>query len=749
MAVKTIEYLQARFATGMKPTGQDFTDLFDTLNASGALTTLTAQQQAIAAAEAATQAGLSTATSELISHTTAIGNVHSLDLTPYATQAELLPLVTTEVLNNTVATVTGNVSGANKFIFTAPQDFTATGCTLAAGIQQPVSSNGLSLAYQTGDFFDSCDALSFVDPSSLGTIDGNGDFKCGPAVAGSDLGNGSDGSVSVTTSVNINSNVIASGRAYADGINYSVTAVGANFVDCTTSPVGIVGGDKVLLINLQGISSAVTNVGNYEIMTVQSINGLRMYFTTNKTKLYGNTNDENIGVAATNQRVMVQRIPQYQNVTISGAGAITCTAWNGVMGGVVAMMVAGTLSLSGNINANGAGYRSLSQMGGFNWGESYGGKGVASEGAGGAGNGYPSGSGYGTAGSTGSQGATAGAAYGNATLTKLYFGSASSANDNGHGMVQSNGGGIVFVAANIFAHTGTLQSNAAAASQFVGGGAGGSISITAQTLNIGSNLTQAIGATGQNSCGNGGTGITAVKYGTISGSLVGAPTATLIVPTNVQTASNIISTNVVAGKTATGFNTVTLNMASIPYNGSATVQFSQDKITWSTAQNLIVGNNVIDVSGFGWITSYFYYRVNFTSDGITSPLMNSIDLAYSPKRFYSTDQAWTSKVLNNAAVTAFIPPSLLAVYNYTAGNAVPKFQLIGSNNSNMSSPTVYPAAGQYYQEDTGHVITSNNRMYLNTQISTPLKYWQVVAVLNAGSTYGVSPVVSRLELEYV
>jgi hypothetical protein len=29
--IQTIEYLKGKFATGMKPTGQDFTDLIDTL----------------------------------------------------------------------------------------------------------------------------------------------------------------------------------------------------------------------------------------------------------------------------------------------------------------------------------------------------------------------------------------------------------------------------------------------------------------------------------------------------------------------------------------------------------------------------------------------------------------------------------------------------------------------------------------------------------------------------------------------
>jgi uncharacterized repeat protein (TIGR01451 family) len=49
------------------------------------------------------------------------------------------------------------------------------------------------------------------------------------------------------------------------------------------------------------------------------------------------------------------RVPQYQNVSVSGT--LTAPVWNGTVGGVVALDVAGTFTLNGNINVDGFGFR--------------------------------------------------------------------------------------------------------------------------------------------------------------------------------------------------------------------------------------------------------------------------------------------------------------------------------------------------------------------------------------------------------
>ena len=51
----------------------------------------------------------------------------------------------------------------------------------------------------------------------------------------------------------------------------------------------------------------------------------------------------------------VIRVPQYSIATVSGT--VSALAWNGSVGGVVAMDAAGTLSVNGTITANGAGFR--------------------------------------------------------------------------------------------------------------------------------------------------------------------------------------------------------------------------------------------------------------------------------------------------------------------------------------------------------------------------------------------------------
>jgi uncharacterized repeat protein (TIGR01451 family) len=61
-------------------------------------------------------------------------------------------------------------------------------------------------------------------------------------------------------------------------------------------------------------------------------------------------------VNGTRQTFQVVRVPQYPSATIGAAG-LTAAPWNGASGGIVAIDVAGTLTLAGNINVNGLGFR--------------------------------------------------------------------------------------------------------------------------------------------------------------------------------------------------------------------------------------------------------------------------------------------------------------------------------------------------------------------------------------------------------
>lgn len=175
------------------------------------------------------------------------------------------------------------------------------------------------------------------------------------AVYTANVGDGADGAVTISTAKIINTQTIATGRTYADGIAYRVTAPadGATAVTRYTGTVtlsnGLVAGDEVLLINLQGTSADNADVGNYEFMQVQSVAADTITFTTPITKSFN-------GTSAANQKVIIQRVPNYTNVTFSGTGSLTAQAWDGLTAtpsgaagyytGIVAFRANGTVTIA-------------------------------------------------------------------------------------------------------------------------------------------------------------------------------------------------------------------------------------------------------------------------------------------------------------------------------------------------------------------------------------------------------------------
>ena len=191
--------------------------------------------------------------------------------------------------------------------------------------------------------------------------DSNGNLNLSCVLA---FGDGHDGNVTIAANTNINATNRISGRSCADGgdaVNYSVTGLGSNYATLSTTPSSgcLNSGDEALLINLQGTSSYYTNVGNYEIVQIDHVSGNTVYFKSAKTKHYGNSssNDSNLGTSTSNQRVMLQRLPNYNNLTINSGVYFYPSAWNGVKGGVIAFKVKGTLTVNGTIHTNYLGYR--------------------------------------------------------------------------------------------------------------------------------------------------------------------------------------------------------------------------------------------------------------------------------------------------------------------------------------------------------------------------------------------------------
>ncbi|HSV94427.1 MAG TPA: hypothetical protein VLH94_00415 [Spirochaetia bacterium] len=166
-----------------------------------------------------------------------------------------------------------------------------------------------------------------------------------------DYGTGDDGAVTFSGSQNINT-YVNTGRTYADGISYSVSALSTNTITASSTN-GIAYGDEVMLINLQGSSSSYSSAGNYENFYVTGVNGNVITVLGNITKTYGVGSNSNL----TGQKIIVQRVPNYSNVTVSSGATLTANAWDGTKGGVLAFKASGTATITGSITMTGKGYR--------------------------------------------------------------------------------------------------------------------------------------------------------------------------------------------------------------------------------------------------------------------------------------------------------------------------------------------------------------------------------------------------------
>ncbi|MFT3712682.1 MAG: hypothetical protein QM817_33955 [Archangium sp.] len=263
-------------------------------------------------------------------------------------------------------------------------------------------------------------------------------------------------------------------------VRYSVTGLTATTATVSVTPSAgcLVTGDEVLLINLQGTATANGNVGNYELRRVTSVNGTTVTFQTPKTKFYGDNaaDDTNLGTMRTNQRVIIQRVPNF-GTFLTGAGTLTADAWNGTTGGVFALRATRRIQINGGgIDMAAKGYDGapvnnvVSTSG--RQGESINGLGVADErnnlsasGAGrGEGGGCPGsfnttghsagGAGHAIAGNRGTSlcSGAGGAAIGSTLMTKIFLGGGGASGgtdnslaDNPPGGAGGKGGGIVML----------------------------------------------------------------------------------------------------------------------------------------------------------------------------------------------------------------------------------------------------------------------------------------------------------------
>jgi len=149
---------------------------------------------------------------------------------------------------------------------------------------------------------------------------------------------------SQTTSIS----AVINSYAAVTGINCQAISVSATN--------GFIVGDRVMLIQMKGAVIDSTNTpafgtiltykgaGNYEMSTIQSISGNIISLTDSVLRKY-----EISGA------VQLVKVPVYTNVDVTGP--LTCMAWNGTTGGVLAFEAISVATLNADIDVSGAGFR--------------------------------------------------------------------------------------------------------------------------------------------------------------------------------------------------------------------------------------------------------------------------------------------------------------------------------------------------------------------------------------------------------
>ncbi len=167
------------------------------------------------------------------------------------------------------------------------------------------------------------------------------------------VGTGADGDLEVTGTTDLSDDASGS-RSEPDAVSYGVTAISGATITTDDTVVGLAPGDEVLLINLQGSDAAHTSVGAYEFGSVAAVTGADITLAEAIAQTYGESGNGDL----TDQLIIVQRVPHYQDVFVYAGATLTTAAWDGSGGGVLAFRAAGSVWVEdgGRITVSEAGY---------------------------------------------------------------------------------------------------------------------------------------------------------------------------------------------------------------------------------------------------------------------------------------------------------------------------------------------------------------------------------------------------------
>lgn len=120
-------------------------------------------------------------------------------------------------------------------------------------------------------------------------------------------------------------------------------------------------GDLLLVVQMQGATIDTSDATSYG--TVQSLNGAGRYEFAHVESIEGDTVRLVTAVGRLRNsyqasgRVQVVRVPQVASLSIMAGGTLTAPAWDGRVGGIVAVHVLGSAEVHGAIDVSGRGFR--------------------------------------------------------------------------------------------------------------------------------------------------------------------------------------------------------------------------------------------------------------------------------------------------------------------------------------------------------------------------------------------------------
>jgi hypothetical protein len=173
-------------------------------------------------------------------------------------------------------------------------------------------------------------------------------------------GDGDDGAVTISGSVNLSTENLIAGRTCADGgdaVDYALAdnaPAGSSSLTLSQAPGAgcLQVGDEVLIMAVQGgDSNDVSGVGTYETGSIDAISGAALTLQSPLANSY--TTVDGTGHP---EAVMIQRVPNYTDVTIDSGATLTTSAFGGSTGGALFLRATGAVTVNGTIEADGLGY---------------------------------------------------------------------------------------------------------------------------------------------------------------------------------------------------------------------------------------------------------------------------------------------------------------------------------------------------------------------------------------------------------